>query len=253
MVLVDRTPVGELGLTICYDLRFPGLFARLAEADADLIAVPRRLHCPDRQGALAHSPSRASDRGWAVRRRGGTGRAPRRRSPDLRPFARRRSVGRGSARHGRRARIGFADVDLKRIADVRSRVPALRHRRPIPDATTLSSSSTCIAATAARPSRHAYRSSDDYEEQRRAGMVECPFCRSANIGKAPMAPQVPRKGSSSPLARLAAMQTEMLQNFRWVGDKFTETARAIHSGEMEPQQVQRKRAPDGRASEVARG
>lgn len=82
-----------------------------------------------------------------------------------------------------------------------------------------------------------FRSSDDYEEQRRAGMVECPFCRSANIGKAPMAPQVPRKGSSSPLARLAAMQTEMLQDSRWVGDKFTETARAIHSGEMEPQQV----------------
>ena len=51
-----------------------------------------------------------------------------------------------------------------------------------------------------------------------------------------MAPRVPRKGTN-PLARLAAIQSEMLKESRWVGDKFAETARAIHSGEMEPQQV----------------
>ena len=28
--------------------------------------------------------------------------------------------------------VGFADVDLARISDVRSRIPALNHRRPIP-------------------------------------------------------------------------------------------------------------------------
>ncbi len=39
-VLVTGTPVGSLGLTICYDLRFPALFAALAEAGADVIAVP---------------------------------------------------------------------------------------------------------------------------------------------------------------------------------------------------------------------
>ena len=82
-----------------------------------------------------------------------------------------------------------------------------------------------------------FRSNADYEEQRRAGLVECPFCQSANVAKAPMAPGVPKKGSDNPLARLAAMQAEMLGNSRWVGDKFADTARAIHSGEMEPQQV----------------
>ena len=82
-----------------------------------------------------------------------------------------------------------------------------------------------------------FRSSADYDEQLEAGLVECPFCQSANIGKAPMAPRVPRKGADNPLARLAAMQSEMLKESRWVGDKFVETARAIHSGEMEPQQV----------------
>ena len=82
-----------------------------------------------------------------------------------------------------------------------------------------------------------FRSNVDFEEQRGAGLVECPFCRSDNVAKAPMAPRVPRKGSDNPLARLAAMKAEMLKESRWVGDKFADTARAIHSGELEPEQV----------------
>jgi len=82
-----------------------------------------------------------------------------------------------------------------------------------------------------------FRSNADYEEQRGAGLVECPFCQSANVEKAPMAPRVPRKGSDSPLARLAAAQAELLKDSRWVGDKFADTARAMHSGDMPPEQV----------------
>ena len=51
-----------------------------------------------------------------------------------------------------------------------------------------------------------------------------------------MAPRVPKKGIS-PLARLAGMQAEMLKNSRWVGDEFAEKARAMHSGEIEREQV----------------
>lgn len=82
-----------------------------------------------------------------------------------------------------------------------------------------------------------FQSSADYEEQRLAGLVECPFCRSANVEKAPMAPRVPKKGSDSPLARLAAIQAEILKESRWVGDKFAETARAMHDGEVEREPV----------------
>jgi hypothetical protein len=82
-----------------------------------------------------------------------------------------------------------------------------------------------------------FRSTADYEEQREKGLVECPFCQSANVEKAPMAPRVPRKGSGNPLARLAEMQAEMLKESKWVGDKFAETARAMHSGEIEREQV----------------
>ena len=46
VVVVNGTPVGKLGLTICYDLRFPTLFARIAEADADVIAVPAAFTVP---------------------------------------------------------------------------------------------------------------------------------------------------------------------------------------------------------------
>ena len=82
-----------------------------------------------------------------------------------------------------------------------------------------------------------FRSNADYDEQREAGLVQCPVCRSVNIDKAPMAPRVPRKGADSPIARLAALQGELLKNSRWVGDKFADTARAMHSGEIEPAQV----------------
>lgn len=82
-----------------------------------------------------------------------------------------------------------------------------------------------------------FRSTADYEQQRKTGLVQCPFCRSSNVDKAPMAPRVPRKGEVNPLAKLAAMQAEMLKDSRWVGDQFADTARAMHAGEIEREQV----------------
>jgi len=38
--LVTETPWGRLGMTVCYDLRFPGLFRALAKAGAHFITVP---------------------------------------------------------------------------------------------------------------------------------------------------------------------------------------------------------------------
>jgi len=81
-----------------------------------------------------------------------------------------------------------------------------------------------------------FRSSVDFEEQRAADLVVCPFCDSTRIAKAPMAPHLPRK-SSSALQKVAAMQADMLKDSRWVGDEFAETARAMHSGEIAPAQV----------------
>ena len=81
-----------------------------------------------------------------------------------------------------------------------------------------------------------FRSNADFEEQRLGGLVQCPFCQSSNVEKAPMAPSVPRKGSD-PLTRLAAIQAELLKESRWVGEKFVDTARAMHSGDLAPERV----------------
>lgn len=82
-----------------------------------------------------------------------------------------------------------------------------------------------------------FRSNADFEEQRDGGLVQCPFCQSANVGKAPMAPRVPKRAGDNPMAKLAAMQAELLKESRWVGDRFADTARAMHSGEIAPEQV----------------
>jgi predicted amidohydrolase len=44
-VLVD-TPAGRVGLTVCYDLRFPELFRRLASEGADIFTVPSAFTGP---------------------------------------------------------------------------------------------------------------------------------------------------------------------------------------------------------------
>ena len=82
-----------------------------------------------------------------------------------------------------------------------------------------------------------FRSSADYEDQKAADLVQCPFCQSSRIAKAPMAPRLPRKWAEDMLTKLAAIQAEALKSSRWVGDAFAETARAMHSGEIEREQV----------------
>jgi predicted amidohydrolase len=131
-VVVDDTPVGKLGLTICYDLRFPDLFARLAEAGAEAIAVPAAFTVPT---GMAHwhvlLRARAIEAGLFVVAAAQVGH---------------HEDGRNTFGHslvvdpwgevlldmGERSGVSFAEVDCTRIADVRSRVPALDHRRPIP-------------------------------------------------------------------------------------------------------------------------
>ena len=137
VVLVNGTPVGKLGLTICYDLRFPGLFARLAESDADVISVPAAFTVPT---GKAHwhilLRARAIEAGLFVVAAAQVGR---------------HEDGRQTFGHSLvvdpwgevlldmrdQPGVGFADIDLKRISDVRSRIPALSHRRAIPEAVTI--------------------------------------------------------------------------------------------------------------------
>ena len=136
VVLVNGTPVGKLGLTICYDLRFPGLFARLAEADADVISVPSAFTVPTGQ---AHwhilLRARAIEAGLFVVAAAQVGAH----EDGRRTYGHSLVVdpwGEVLLDMGTDKGVGFADIDLKRISEVRSRIPALNHRRPIPEAVT---------------------------------------------------------------------------------------------------------------------
>ena len=95
-----------------------------------------------------------------------------------------------------------------------------------------------------------FGSSGDFEEQKERGLVSCPLCGSADVGKAVMAPAVGRKSNaaSAPsassdlysadpdhvkqmLAGLAAEQKKLLESSEFVGDRFADEARSIHLGD----------------------
>ena len=130
-VVVTGTPVGNLGLTICYDLRFPMLFARLAEAETDVIAVPAAFTVPTGH-AHWHTllRARAIEAGLFVVAAAQVGRHEDGRST----FGHSLVVdpwGEVLLDMGETPGVGFADIDLARISEVRSRIPSLTHRRDI--------------------------------------------------------------------------------------------------------------------------
>jgi predicted amidohydrolase len=130
-VVVADTPVGRLGLTICYDLRFPALFERLSEAGAEVISVPAAFTVPT---GKAH---------WQVLLRA--------RAIEAELFvvaaaqAGQHEDGRETYGHslvvdswgevvlemGGEPGLEFAEIDLARIAEVRARIPVHQHRRTI--------------------------------------------------------------------------------------------------------------------------
>jgi hypothetical protein len=104
-----------------------------------------------------------------------------------------------------------------------------------------------------------FASSAEYERQLGANLLCCPVCGTSSVIKAVMAPNIGRKGnqqlmpvakreedqsiavSNQPempaeiakaIAELSKLQSKMLENSAWVGNKFAEEARAIHYGEQ---------------------
>jgi predicted amidohydrolase len=131
-VVVD-TPVGALGLSICYDLRFPALYTALTNAGASVLAIPAAFTVPT---GAAHwhvlMRARAIEAGAFVVAAAQVGR---------------HADGRATYGHslvvdpwgevlldlgGDQPALGFADLDPARLEEVRQRLPAIWHRRPIP-------------------------------------------------------------------------------------------------------------------------
>lgn len=130
-----------------------------------------------------------------------------------------------------------------------------------------------------RPAGHRFEgwfaSSQDFASQRERGLLACPQCGASDVLKAPMAPNLARKGNqrdgtpslpalateqpsaqvpaappSQPMStgvmppeavqmlhKLAQLQAEALKDSRWVGSSFAEESRAMHYGERDTQVI----------------
>ena len=128
--VVASLPWGQLGMTICYDLRFPHLHRALAHAGARFIAVPAAFTKPT---GLAHWHTLLRARAIECQcyvfaaAQGGkheNGRETFGHSVVISPW------GEVLAEADVQPAVTFADVELQRLDDVRRQVPSLRHDRP---------------------------------------------------------------------------------------------------------------------------
>jgi deaminated glutathione amidase len=129
--IVASTPLGPMGLSICYDLRFPDLYRALSDAGATILSIPAAFTVPTGE---AHwhvlLRARAIEAGVFVVAAAQVGR---------------HEDGRETYGHSlvvdpwgkvlldmeSEPGIGFADIDPAEVEAVRGRLPAIRHRRPI--------------------------------------------------------------------------------------------------------------------------
>ena len=133
VVVVEGTPVGRLGLTICYDVRFPALFEQLGRRFCDVIAIPAAFTVPTGQ-AHWHLMQRAravEASAWVVAAaqvgEHADGRRTYGHSLVVDPWGEVILDMGGDA-----AGLAFAEIDPQRTADIRAQLPSLANRRPVP-------------------------------------------------------------------------------------------------------------------------
>jgi len=131
-VVTADTPVGKLGLAVCYDVRFPALFEALGRERCDVIAIPAAFTVPT---GKAHwhllQRARAVEASAYVIAAAQVGE---------------HADGRRTYGHslvvdpwgeivldmgGEAAGVGFAEIDPRRTAEIRQQLPSLANRRPI--------------------------------------------------------------------------------------------------------------------------
>src|SRR5664279_174972 len=129
LAVLSDLPWGRLGLTVCYDLRFPALYRALAEAGATLLAIPSAF---TQQTGEAHwhvlMRARAVENGcfvFAAAQAGKheSGRETFGHSLIVDPW------GRVLAEGGSEPGVVMAEIDLAEVAKARARIPSLQHGR----------------------------------------------------------------------------------------------------------------------------
>jgi predicted amidohydrolase len=127
--VLSDLPWGRLGLTVCYDLRFPALYRALAEAGATMLAIPSAF---TKQTGEAHwhvlNRARAIENGCFVfaAAQGGkheNGRETFGHSLIVDPW------GQVLAEGGTEPGVVMAEIDPAAVATARARIPSLQHGR----------------------------------------------------------------------------------------------------------------------------
>ena len=282
--VISDLPWGRIGLTICYDVRFPALYRALAEAGASFLTVPSAF---TRKTGEAHwhtlLRARAIENGCFVFAAAQAGMHENKRetyghSLIIAPW------GEILAEGGVEPGVFLAEIDTcegrnraqnRAVAAART---ALRHRR----------SQGRPGASASRPGLgmirynlrcekgHAFeswfQSSTAYESQEKRKLVSCPACGSVKVERAIMAPQiVSKKGreaappapaapaevtassESTPLlmaqerelrAKLKELRDHIVKNADNVGERFPNEARKMHYGDIEHRPIYGEASPD---------
>ena len=129
LAVMADLPWGRLGVTVCYDLRFPALYRALAEAGASFLAIPSAF---TKQTGEAHwhvlQRARAIENGCFVfaAAQGGkheSGRETFGHSLVVDPW------GRIIAEGGTEPGVILAEVDPAQVTAARARIPSLNHGR----------------------------------------------------------------------------------------------------------------------------
>lgn len=131
--VIADTPFGRVGMTVCYDVRFPQLYRTLAQAGAEIITVPAAFnHITGAAHWEVLLRARAIETGCYVLAPAQTGFHPERDGKGRRTYGHSLAIapwGEVLADAGTEAGIVFADLDLAEVARARDRVPSLSHDR----------------------------------------------------------------------------------------------------------------------------
>jgi deaminated glutathione amidase len=126
-----QTPLGLMGLSICYDLRFPDLYSAYAKAGADVLAVPSAFTVPTGKAhwhTLLRARAIEAEAFVVAAAQCGKhedGRETFGHSLVVDPW------GEVLLDMGADEGLGFADIDLSRIDEVRAQIPVRKNRRDI--------------------------------------------------------------------------------------------------------------------------
>ncbi|RMD91292.1 MAG: carbon-nitrogen hydrolase family protein [Alphaproteobacteria bacterium] len=132
--VLAETPFGRVGLSVCYDVRFPMLYRTLARAGAEILTVPAAFSPVT---GAAHWEvllrARAIENGAYVLAPAQCGLHPAREGRQRRTWGHSLAVapwGEVLVDAGEAPGVVFAEIDLSEVAKARRRVPSLFHDRP---------------------------------------------------------------------------------------------------------------------------